>query len=82
MYVPSDKSVSMAILRVMKENPNGIDYKKYLKKYLVDAILQFAPFGNYKDFLSSTKNFTMTVIHMPKNILVLSQKLTRKVKEI
>ena len=65
----------------MKENPNGIDYKKYLKKYLVDAILQFAPFGNYKDFLSSTKNFTMTAIHT-KVFLVLSQKLTQKMKEI
>ena len=32
MYVPSDKSVSMAILRVMKENPNGIEYNNLFEK--------------------------------------------------
>ena len=32
MYIPSDKSVSMAILRVIKENPNGIDYNNLFEK--------------------------------------------------
>ena len=32
MYVPNDKSVSMAILRVMKENPNSIDLNNLFEK--------------------------------------------------
>ena len=32
MYVPSDKSVSMAILRIIKENPKGIDYNILFEK--------------------------------------------------
>ena len=57
MYVPSDKSVSLSILRVMKENPDGLSYKDLFEKLpyfcrsrirSVKELREF--FGLYKEF--------------------------------
>ena len=54
----------------MIENPSGIDFNDLFENYFIGVVMEIEPFGNYEKNLSSTKNFTMTVIHMPKNVFV------------
>ena len=57
MYVPSDKSVSLEILRVMKENPNGLNYNDLLQnlphwcRSRIRSVRELRGFfGLYKEF--------------------------------